>query len=66
VADRAEANGLELLPLSPSAALAAALLDWVHRAPVERILAEVAGQDDLFFISVEAAFAFLGVARRWG
>ena len=64
--DRATADGFDLLPLSPSAALAAALLDWDHRDPFDRMIAVVARQEDLLLISADAAFDGLGVERFWG
>ena len=64
--NRADADGFDLLPLSPSAALAAALLDWDHRDPFDRMIAVVARQEDLLLISADAAFDSLGVERLWG
>lgn len=64
--DRADGDGFELLPLSPSAALAAALLDWDHRDPFDRMIAVVAHQEDLLLLSADAAFDSLGVERLWG
>ena len=65
-ADRADGDGLDLLPLSPSAALAAALLDWDHRDPFDRMIAGVVRQEDLLLLSADAAFDGLGVERLWG
>ena len=66
LSDHADADGFDLLPLSPSAALAAALLDWDHRDPFDRMIAVVARQEDLLLISADAAFDGLGVERLWG
>lgn len=65
-ADRADADGFELLPLSPSAALAASLLDWEHRDPFNRMIAVVARQEELLLISADSVFDAIGVERRWG
>ncbi|MEB3165834.1 MAG: type II toxin-antitoxin system VapC family toxin [Cyanobacteriota bacterium] len=56
--DRADADGFDLLPLSPSTALAAALLDWDHRDPFDRMIAGVSRQEELLLISADAAFRF--------
>ena len=64
--DRADADGFDLLPLSPSAALAAALLDWDHRDPFVWMIEGVARQEDLLLISADAAFDGLGVEHLWG
>jgi PIN domain nuclease of toxin-antitoxin system len=64
--DRATADGFDLQPLSPSAALAAALLDWEHRDPFDRMIAVVARQEDLLLIAADTAFDGLGVERLWG
>ncbi|MFM7513551.1 MAG: type II toxin-antitoxin system VapC family toxin [Cyanobium sp.] len=66
LSDRADADGFDLLPLSPSAALAAALLGWDHRDPFVRMIAVVASQEELLLISADAAFDGLGVERLWG
>jgi PIN domain nuclease of toxin-antitoxin system len=64
--DRADADGFDLLPLSPSAALVASLLDWDHRNPFDRMIAVVAPQEALLLISADAAFDSLGLERLWG
>ncbi|ARE42303.1 hypothetical protein RGUI_4277 (plasmid) [Rhodovulum sp. P5] len=64
--DRALADGFDLIPLSPAAALEAALLDWDHRDPFDRMIAVVARQEGLALVSADAAFDVLGLARVWG
>lgn len=65
LADRAIADGIELLPLSPVAALAAALLDWNHRDPFDRIIACVARSEGLALVSPDEAFEELDLPRLW-
>ncbi len=64
--ERVDADGVDLMPLSPSTALAAALLEWDHRDPFDRIIAVVARQEELLLISADAAFDSLGIERFWG
>ncbi|MFM7360621.1 MAG: type II toxin-antitoxin system VapC family toxin [Cyanobium sp.] len=63
--DRAYADGFDLLPLSPSAALDASLLDWEHRDPFDRMIAVVARQEELLLISADNVFDGLGLPRLW-
>lgn len=65
LAARANADGIDLLPLSPAVALEAALLDWDHRDPFDRMIACVARAEGLTLISPDAIFEELGLQRRW-
>ena len=51
LAVQAQNDGIDLLPLSPAAALQAALLDWDHRDPFDRILITVAASIDASLIT---------------
>lgn len=62
---RARADGYELVPLTAGAALEAALLDWAHRDPFDRMIAAVARAEGLPLLSSDAAFDDLGLARLW-
>jgi len=64
--DRAREDGVELLPLSPAAAIEASLLDWDHRDPFDRMIALVARREGLTLVSSDAAFDTLGLGRLWG
>lgn len=63
--ERAYADGFDLLPLSPSAALEASLLDWDHRDPFDRMIAVVARQEKVLLISADSAFDSLALPRCW-
>lgn len=63
--ERAHDDGLDLLPLSPSAALEASLLDWDHRDPFDRMIAVVARQEGLILVSADTAFDTLELPRLW-
>ncbi|HBG98284.1 MAG: PIN domain-containing protein [Rhodobacteraceae bacterium] len=58
--------GFALLPLSPAAALDAALMDWPHRDPFDRMIAAVAILEDVDLVSSDTAFDALPITRIWG
>ena len=57
--------GVELLPLSPAVALRAAVMNWDHRDPFDRIIAATAQDEALILISPDVAFDAAGVDRFW-
>ena len=57
--------GIEILPLSPEISLSAALLDWDHRDPFDRMIAATALQEGVPLVSSDAAFDRIGVKRVW-
>lgn len=61
----ASANGFNILPLTGTVALTAALLDWDHRDPFDRMIAAVSQQEGLPVISSDAAFDAIDVSRHW-
>lgn len=63
--DRALADGFDLIPLAPAAALDAALMDWDHRDPFDRLIAAAARAEDLPLVSPDAAFDAVGAGRIW-
>jgi len=63
---RIDEAGFEVLPLSASAARAAAMLDWLHRDPFDRMIAAAAMQERVPVVSSDAAFDAVGVERVWG
>ncbi len=65
LAETALADGFDLVPLSPAAALAAALFDWPHRDPFDRIIAVVARMEGLEIVSPDAVFDEIGLPRIW-
>jgi PIN domain nuclease of toxin-antitoxin system len=65
LADVARADGFDLIPLSPAASLAAALMDWDHRDPFDRMIVAVAQAEDLPILSPDAAFDAVGAPRIW-
>lgn len=62
---RARADGFEILPLTADLAMKAALLDWSHRDPFDRMIAAVALQEGVAVVSSDAAFEAVGVERVW-
>lgn len=65
LAVQAQNDGIDLLPLSPAAALQAALLDWDHRDPFDRMIACVARAEGLDLVSSDTAFDELTLRRIW-
>jgi PIN domain nuclease of toxin-antitoxin system len=51
--------------VSPAAALQAAMLDWVHRDPFDRMIAVTCFVEDLPLLSPDAVFDAVGVRRFW-
>lgn len=62
---QARADGYDLIPLTAAAAMQAALFDWEHRDPFDRMIAAVAELEDLPVISSDAAFDVIGTMRFW-
>lgn len=62
---RADASGIEILPLGASVMLEASLLEWDHRDPFDRMIAAVAMQERVPVVSSDAAFDAVGVERVW-
>lgn len=62
---RARDDGFEILPLTGGLALAAALLDWPHRDPFDRIMAATALAERAPLVSPDTAFDATGVERLW-
>ncbi len=58
-------DGIEVLPLTSGLALRAAMLDWDHRDPFDRMIAAVAIQEQVAVVSSDAAFEAVGVERVW-
>ena len=50
-------SAVTLLPLEPRAALLAALLDWPHRDPFDRMIVATARMESLTVITSDRAFA---------
>lgn len=65
LAVQAQNDGIDLLPLSPAAALQAALLDWEHRDPFDRMIACVARAEGLDLVLSDTAFDALALSRIW-
>jgi PIN domain nuclease of toxin-antitoxin system len=63
---RAREDGFDLIPLTAAAALEAAVMDWDHRDPFDRMIATVARHEDLPVISSDSAFDGLQLRRVWG
>ncbi|MEL6466551.1 MAG: type II toxin-antitoxin system VapC family toxin [Pseudomonadota bacterium] len=63
--DRALADGYDLVPVTAKTALVAAMLDWTHRDPFDRMIAAIAQHDQLPILSSDAAFDDIGVTRHW-
>lgn len=62
---RAVEDGFEILPLTASAASVAALLEWVHRDPFDRMIAAVSFEERLDLLSSDHAFDDIGITRVW-
>ena len=65
IEQRATELGFELLPLDVTISLKAALLDWPHRDPFDRIIAATAIHERLPLVSSDSAFDAVGVERVW-
>ncbi|MEM8654409.1 MAG: type II toxin-antitoxin system VapC family toxin [Pseudomonadota bacterium] len=63
--DRAVTDGYDLLPLTADSAMAAAMLDWPHRDPFDRMIAAIARRDQLPILSSDTAFDAINVTRHW-
>ena len=63
---RARDDGFDLIALTAAAALEAAVMDWDHRDPFDRMIATVARHEDLPVISSDSAFDGLQLRRVWG
>ncbi len=64
--DRAREDGFDILSLSSGLATKAALLDWDHRDPFDRMIAVTALQEGVPLVSSDRAFDEVGVKRVWG
>ena len=62
---RARDDGYEVLPLSAEVATNAALMEWEHRDPFDRMIAAVAMQERVAVVSQDAVFEAIGVERVW-
>ena len=62
---RATADGFEVMPLTAALATSAALMDWDHRDPFDRMIAAAAMQERVAVVSPDAAFEAVGVERVW-
>ena len=59
-------DGFSLLPLNAQHTLNAALLDWTHRDPFDRLIAAVVMSEDAMLVSSDAAFdALETIPRVW-
>ena len=63
--EQARQDGYDLIPLTARMAMDAALLDWSHRDPFDRIIATVARIEGLPLMSSDAAFDALSIPRNW-
>ena len=62
---RALDDGFQILPLTGELAMKAALLDWDHRDPFDRMIAATALLEGVPLVSSDAAFDRIGVKRVW-
>ena len=62
---RARDDGYEVVALTAAVCLQAALLDWPHRDPFDRMIAAAALQERVPVVSPDAAFDQLGLERIW-
>ncbi len=62
---RARDDGYEVVALTAAVSLQAALLDWPHRDPFDRIIAAAALHEKVPVVSPNAAFNQLGLERIW-
>ncbi len=58
-------NAVEELPVTHGHAEYAALLDWAHRDPWDRLLAAQALLENCALVSVDKVFDATAVTRRW-
>jgi PIN domain nuclease of toxin-antitoxin system len=58
-------DGFEVIPLTAHLALKAALLDWNHRDPFDRMIAATALQERVPLVSSDRVFDAVGVERVW-
>lgn len=65
LAERAFEDGFHVLPLAADTALQAAILDWAHRDPFDRLIAVSCLKEDLQLLSPDAVFDGVGVRRVW-
>ncbi len=63
--DFAARSGIDMVDLSAGLALDAALLDWPHRDPFDRIIAATALRERVPLVSSDRAFDALGIERVW-
>lgn len=64
--DRALADGFDPIPLSPGASVTAALMDWNHPDPFDRMIAAVGQAEGLPIVSPDTVFDAIGAPRVWG
>lgn len=64
--ERAERDGFEIIPLTSALSLKAALIDWPHRDPFDRMIAATVLYERLPLVSSDKAFDAVGVERVWG
>ncbi len=64
--DQALSDGFDPIPLSSAAALSAALMEWDHRDPFDRMIAAVAQAEQLPIVSPDPIFDSIGAQRIWG
>lgn len=62
---RTREDGFDLIPLTAATALEAAVMDWAHRDPFDRMIATVARREELPVISSDGAFDALPIIRVW-
>ena len=58
-------NAVEELPVTHGHAEYAALLDWAHRDPWDRLLAAQARLENCALVSIDKIFDVIAVERRW-
>ncbi len=62
---RARDDGYEVVALTAAVSLQAALLDWSHRDPFDRMIAAAALHEKVPIVSPDTAFDQLGLERIW-
>jgi len=63
--ERAFEDGFDPIPLSPAVALSAALMEWQHRDPFDRLIAATALVEALPIVSPDVVFDAIGTLRVW-